>query len=141
MKLLMVIPAGLATNVGRAPLNGKHPGRLAVEQLYGYMTRNSKQLGILTTLKGWCFLKRANGGQLFMTRMFGDFGVSREGYRVGTERSCVIPIWNFCHEIRLMFLDKFTHPTRSRIPQSLAPGYYYDTYLHLKSLYPRQVTI
>ena len=72
----------------RVPLAGVHSGRLAVEQLYGYMVRNGKRIGILTTMKGWSFLYRSNGGQLKMTRMFGDFpayqgstlGAAAEGY-------------------------------------------------------------
>jgi hypothetical protein len=74
--------------LGRAPLTGIHSGRLAVEQLYGYMVRNAKTLGIISTLKGWCFLYRQDGGILVMTRMFGDFlpwdgvtnGAPAEGY-------------------------------------------------------------
>ena len=55
---------------GHAPVQGLHPGRLAVEQLYGYMTRNAKAFGILTTLRGWCFAFRRDGGILHITRMF-----------------------------------------------------------------------
>src|SRR5271169_824742 len=61
----------LLTLPGTAPLTGIHAGRLAVEQLYGYMTRNAKTYGILTTLSGWCFAFRNDGARLFMTRMFG----------------------------------------------------------------------
>ena len=46
-------------------------GRLAVEQVYGYMVRNQKALGIITTMTGWVFLKRENGGRLFMTSCLG----------------------------------------------------------------------
>jgi len=56
-----------------APVDGIHPARLAVEQLYGYMVRNAKVFGVLSTMKGWCFLRRVNGGGLYITRMFGDF--------------------------------------------------------------------
>ena len=74
--------------VDQVPLNGNYPARLAVEQLYGYMVRNGKTYGILTTMKGWCFLRRVNGGGLYITRMFGDFmvwqgvspGAAAEGY-------------------------------------------------------------
>ena len=51
-------------------MTGIHAGRLAVEQLYGYMVRNAKSFGILTTLRGWCFAYRHNQGQLFLTPMF-----------------------------------------------------------------------
>jgi hypothetical protein len=57
-------------SLGTASLSGLHKGRLAVEQLYGYMVRNAKTFGILTTLRGWCFAYRGNQGQLVMTRMF-----------------------------------------------------------------------
>jgi hypothetical protein len=35
------------------------------------MARNNKVLGIITTMTGWVFLRRENGGRLLMTRMFG----------------------------------------------------------------------
>jgi len=52
------------------------------------MVHNRKTLSILTTLKGWCFFYRLNGGILTMTRMYGDFpaygditqGAAAEGY-------------------------------------------------------------
>jgi hypothetical protein len=71
--------------LGTAQITGPHPGRLAVEQLYGYMVRNSKTLGILTTLRGWCFAFRGNQGQLTMTPMFAgnpsQTNVALPGYR------------------------------------------------------------
>src|SRR5947207_11729345 len=74
--------------IDQVPLAGNYPARLAVEQLYGYMVRNGKTYGVLTTMKGWCFLRRVNGGGLYITRMFGDFmvwqgvspGATAEGY-------------------------------------------------------------
>ena len=51
--------------------NGEHDGRLAVEQLYGYMIRNAKTLGLISTIKGWVFLFRRDHGVLYMTRMYG----------------------------------------------------------------------
>jgi hypothetical protein len=56
---------------GTAPVGGNHAGRLAVEQLYGYMIHNQVQLGIISTLFGWVFLRRQDQGNLFMTPMFG----------------------------------------------------------------------
>jgi hypothetical protein len=52
------------------------------------MVRNGKVYGVLTTMKGWCFLRRENEGRLYITRMFGDFearqgiseGAASEGY-------------------------------------------------------------
>jgi hypothetical protein len=78
----------LSNLLDQVPLSGKYPARLAIEQQYGYMVRNGKAYGVLTTMKGWCFLRRENGGQLYITRMFGDFeaqeGISQgavdEGY-------------------------------------------------------------
>lgn len=35
---------------GTAPLEGYHGGRLAVERVYGYMVRNAKKYGVLTTV-------------------------------------------------------------------------------------------
>jgi hypothetical protein len=74
--------------LGQVPLTGVYPARLALEQLFGYMVRNGKVYGVLTTMKGWCFLRRENGGRLYITRMFGDFeewqgissGAAIEGY-------------------------------------------------------------
>lgn len=47
-------------------------GRLAVEQVYGYMCWNSFPLGILTTTTGFVFLKREDRGILYMSRMYGS---------------------------------------------------------------------
>ena len=49
---------------GTAPISGYHAGRLAVEQTYGYMVRNGKQIGVLTTVNGFVFLFRENQGKL-----------------------------------------------------------------------------
>src|SRR5215472_15043471 len=47
-------------------------GRLAVEQVYGYMCWNSLALGILMTTTGFAFLKRADGGVLYLSRIYGS---------------------------------------------------------------------
>ena len=47
-------------------------GRLAIEQVYGYMCWNSCALGILTTATGFVFLRREDGGILYMSRMYGS---------------------------------------------------------------------
>jgi hypothetical protein len=39
-----------------------------MEQIYGYMVHNAKRFGILTTVNWWVFLRRENGGQLYMTQ-------------------------------------------------------------------------
>jgi hypothetical protein len=54
-------------DIGTAPVKDYHSGRLAMEQIYGYMVHNAKRFGILTTVNWWVFLRRENGGQLFMT--------------------------------------------------------------------------
>jgi hypothetical protein len=55
-------------DIGTAPINEYHSGRLAMEQIYGYMVHNAKRFGILTTVNWWVFLRRENGGQLYMTQ-------------------------------------------------------------------------
>lgn len=47
-------------------------GRLAVEQVYGYMCWNSVQLGILMTTTGFVFLRREDGGILHLSRVYGS---------------------------------------------------------------------
>jgi len=47
-------------------------GRLAIEQVYGYMCWNSCALGILTTTTGFVFLRHEDGGILYMSRMYGS---------------------------------------------------------------------
>ena len=72
------------------PAGDLSPFRLALEPLFGYMVRNGKAYGILTTMKGWCFLCQDNEGQVYITLMFGDFqarqGISNgafyEGYYI-----------------------------------------------------------
>jgi hypothetical protein len=59
----------LIVGVALQNLGAAHPGRLAVEQTYGYMVRNGKQYGILTTVNGWVFMYRQNGGKLVMSRL------------------------------------------------------------------------
>ena len=56
------------------PLSGGYPARLALEQLFGYMVRNGKTYGVLTTMRGWCFLYRQNRGHLVITPMYRDYG-------------------------------------------------------------------
>jgi hypothetical protein len=65
----MVRPAPCANvdSQGVAPLEGEHHGRLALEQLYGYMVEDRKKYGVLTTVNGWMFLFRQNGGILYHT--------------------------------------------------------------------------
>jgi hypothetical protein len=55
-------------------------GRLAIEQLYGYMCWNSRVFGILTTTTGVAFLRREDGGVLYLSRLYGSHR-SLEGYQ------------------------------------------------------------
>jgi len=71
-----VITGGPARNTanGLGHALASSAGRLAVEQLYGYMCWNSTQLGILTTTTGFAFLRRADGGILYVSRLYGSHG-------------------------------------------------------------------
>jgi hypothetical protein len=55
--------------LGTAPQEGDHHGRLAVEQTYGYMFHNVVMYGILTTVNSFAFLRRQRGGKLNLTRL------------------------------------------------------------------------
>jgi hypothetical protein len=55
--------------IGRDPLQGVHHGRLAVEQIYGYMVHDKILYGILSTYNAFVFLKRERPGILYMSRM------------------------------------------------------------------------
>jgi hypothetical protein len=70
---------GLSTNaLGHA--GATSAGRLAIEQLYGYMCWNSRAFGILTTTTGFAFLRRENGGVLYLSRLYGSHR-DLEGYQ------------------------------------------------------------
>jgi len=49
--------------------DGDHPGRLAIEQAYGYMVHNAVAYGIITTVNAFIFLCREIGGILKITRL------------------------------------------------------------------------
>src|SRR5205814_9882124 len=49
--------------------DGDHPGRLAIEQAYGYMVHNAVAYCIITTVNALIFLCRENGGKLKITRL------------------------------------------------------------------------
>src|SRR5579859_8100110 len=67
--MVYVCTTNVSLTLGTAPYNGTHAGRLAVDQVHGYMSRNRKALGIITTMTGWVFLKLELGGRLVMTSM------------------------------------------------------------------------
>jgi hypothetical protein len=104
---------------GTAPVRGLHPGRLAVEQLYGYMTRNAKTYGILTTLRGWCFAYRRDGGELFLTRMYGFGPEAPAGYYQ----------WPISIMLAIYYLSRVAHdqPDLGETTQG-QPGYIYLPY-------------
>lgn len=127
MKSLIVLLYCIQANtIDTAPISGEHAARLAVEQIYGYMVRNSKTIGVLTTMKGWCFLQRFNGGRLIMTRMYGDFsawgnitsGADAEGYYATP---------NFTIMKALYYLSYLTAATNDTLetPINGQPGYVY----------------
>src|SRR5579859_3678042 len=96
--------------LGAAPRDGRHPGRLAVEQLYGYMVRNGIVYGILTTFKGWSFFRRQDGGVLFMTRMYGYAPQSiAEGFRY--------PLNGFTIMLALYYISQVAEATPD-VPES-----------------------
>jgi hypothetical protein len=86
-------------------LDKENPARLALEQLYGYMVRNGKALGILTTVNGWCFLRREDGGVLHLTPMLADFapvegvteGFAAEGYHPTPDYTIMKALYYFSH--------------------------------------------
>ena len=86
-------------------MDKEHPARLALERLYGYMVRNGKALGILTTMKGWCFLRREDGGVLHLTPMLADFapiegvteGFAAEGYHPTPDYTIMKALYYFSH--------------------------------------------
>ena len=90
------------------------------------MVRNSKTIGVLTTMKGWCFLWRFNGGILSMTRMYGEFpawgniahDAAAEGYH---------PTVNFTIMKALYYLSAFAANTNDtpETPVNGQPGYVY----------------
>jgi hypothetical protein len=107
-------------NIDQVPLSGNYPARLAIEQLYGYMVRNGKTYGILTTMKGWCFLRRINGGGLFVTRMFGDFA-AWPGVSLGAVAEGYSPTLNFSIMQALYYLSSLAEATNN-LPETPING-------------------
>jgi hypothetical protein len=68
LKLPGILPSAEWPYSSPVPMEGYHAGRLAVEQMYGYMVRNAKKFGVLSTVNAWVFLMRENGGKLWITR-------------------------------------------------------------------------
>jgi hypothetical protein len=69
------------------------------------MVRNGKAFGILTTMKGWCFLRREDGGILHLTPMLADFapvegvteGFAAEGYHPTPDYTILKALYYFSH--------------------------------------------
>ena len=106
--------------LGQVPLAGNFPARLAVEQLYGYMVRNGKVYGILTTMKGWCFLQRVNGGGLYISRMYGDFA-ARPGVSLGAAAEGYYPTPNFTIMQALYYMSYLVEATND-LPETPVNG-------------------
>ena len=90
-------------------------GRLAVQQVYGYMCWNSFPLGILTTMAGFVFLKRQDGGVLYLSRMYGSHR-DLEPYQYAMPRTLGPPN-NFTISHMLYWFTAMTELAR-RIPES-----------------------
>jgi hypothetical protein len=50
--------------------------------MFGYMYHNNVELGIISTVYGWVFLRRQDQGQLYMTPMFACRNQLGQGYTV-----------------------------------------------------------
>ena len=51
-------------------MTGVHHGRLAVEQVYGYLFHNAVVYGIISTVNAFAFLRRERNGKLLLTQLF-----------------------------------------------------------------------
>src|SRR5204863_5166339 len=89
----------------------------------GYMVRNGKAYGILTTMKGWCFLYRVNGGGLYITRMFADFA-ARPGLAAGAGAEGYYSTPNFTIMQAIYYLSSLAEATNDlpEIPLNGVPG-------------------
>ena len=111
----------------QVPLDENYPGRLAVEQLYGYMVRNAKAFGILTTMKGWCFLQRVNEGGLYITPMYADFA-PRPGVSAGAVDEGYHSPNNFTIMQALYFMSRLAEST-DNLPETPVNGVAGQVYL------------
>ena len=84
------------------------------------MVRNGKVFGILTTMKGWCFLQRINGGGLYITRMYGDF-VARPGLSPGAAAEGYYPPPNFTIMQALYYMSYLAESTND-LPETPVNG-------------------
>ena len=87
------------------------------------MVRNGKAYGVLTTMKGWCFLRRVNGGGLYITRMFGDF-VARPGLSPGSTAEGYYNTSNFTIMQAIYYLSSLVEARNdlSETPVNGVPG-------------------
>src|SRR5204863_6994449 len=86
----------------------------------GYMVRNGKAYGILTTMKGWCFLYRVNGGGLYITRMFADFA-ARPGLSAGAAAEGYYSTPNFTIMQAIYYLSSLAEATND-LPETPVNG-------------------
>jgi len=114
-----VISGKLAETISVTDLIGHasptNASRLAVQQAYGYICWNSFPLGILTTTAGFVFLKRQDGGILYLSLMYGSHR-DLEQYQYAMPRTLGPPN-NFTISHMLYWFTAMTE-LAGRIPES-----------------------
>src|SRR5579859_181735 len=91
------------------------------------MVRNGKAFGILTTMKGWCFLQRINGGGLYITPMYADFA-PRPGVSAGAVDEGYHTPNNFTIMQALYYMSRLTEGTNN-LPETPINGVAGQVYL------------
>ncbi len=95
-----------------------HKGRLAIEQIYGYMCWNSQAFGILTTTSGFVFLRREDNGILYMSRMFASNSMlAPYGYIMP---ETLVPGMNFTISHILYWFTRLTEVTPTVVETAIA---------------------
>src|SRR5271170_928353 len=93
------------------------------------MTHNGKVFGILSTMRGWCFCRRANGGQLWITRMYGDYvaianlcnNAATDGYRP-TLSETAVPFAQRFSVMKAIYFMSWIAQTTGDLPETPANG-------------------
>ena len=115
-RVLHEVGSAFANCTGTA--NASHRGRLAVEQIYGYMCWNSQVYGILTTASGFVFLFRDDGGTLWMSQMFGsNSNLATGGYIIP---ATLVPNSGFTISHVLYWFTHLTETTPKLVEKDLA---------------------
>lgn len=91
------------------------------------MVRNGKAFGNLTTMKGWCFLQRINGGSLYITPMYADFA-PRPGVSAGAVDEGYHSPNNFTIMQALYFMSRLAEGTNN-LPETPINGVAGQVYL------------